>query len=167
MVGPKETLEFRQEVAGSENPWRFLAGNMSDGTLRALGILVSLFQASNGDRVHVPLVGIEEPEVALHPAAGGALMDALREASRKTQVVLTSHSPDLLDNVKLPTDTILAVHSEKGATRITSVDEASLAMLRQGLYTPGELLRLNQLQPNESAYEESIRQMRLFDEAPA
>src|SRR4029078_4056446 len=31
---PKETLEFRQQMAGSEHPWRFLAANMSDGTLR-------------------------------------------------------------------------------------------------------------------------------------
>ena len=38
-IGPKETLEFRQVVAGVGDPWRFLAANMSDGTLRALGIL--------------------------------------------------------------------------------------------------------------------------------
>jgi hypothetical protein len=35
-LGPKQTLEFRQEVAGAD-PWRFLAANMSDGTLRAFG----------------------------------------------------------------------------------------------------------------------------------
>ena len=46
-VGPKATLEFRQEVAGSTDPWRFLAANMSDGTLRALGILAALFQSRN------------------------------------------------------------------------------------------------------------------------
>ena len=38
-IGRKETLEFRQTVAGMGHPWRFLAANMSDGTLRALGIL--------------------------------------------------------------------------------------------------------------------------------
>ena len=46
--GPKETLEFRQDVTGDKHTWRFLANNMSDGTLRVLGILVALFQ---GDRV--------------------------------------------------------------------------------------------------------------------
>ena len=45
VLGPKETIEFGQAVAGSEFPWRFLAANMSDGTLRALGILVALLQA--------------------------------------------------------------------------------------------------------------------------
>ena len=54
VVGPRETLEFRQQVAGSPDPWRFVAANMSDGTLRALGILVALFQASNGGRRRVP-----------------------------------------------------------------------------------------------------------------
>lgn len=34
-VGPKETIVFRQEVAGSKQPWHFFAANMSDGTLRA------------------------------------------------------------------------------------------------------------------------------------
>ncbi len=43
-IGPKETLEFRQGVAGAKHPWRFLANNMSDGTLRVLGILVAVFQ---------------------------------------------------------------------------------------------------------------------------
>jgi predicted ATPase len=63
VVGPKETLEFRQKVAGSKDPWRFLAANMSDGTVRALGILVALFQSGNGSGPRVPLVGIEEPRV--------------------------------------------------------------------------------------------------------
>jgi predicted ATPase len=45
-IGTRETLEFRQSVSGSKSPWRFLANSMSDGTLRALGILVALFRAA-------------------------------------------------------------------------------------------------------------------------
>ena len=41
-IGPKETLQFSQDVKGAKYPWRFLAANMSDGTLRALGVLVAL-----------------------------------------------------------------------------------------------------------------------------
>ena len=40
-MGTKLTLDFRQEVRGAKHPWRFLASNMSDGTLRALGVLVA------------------------------------------------------------------------------------------------------------------------------
>ena len=44
--GPKEALVFTQNVTRSEDPQQFLANNMSDGTLRALGILVALFQGN-------------------------------------------------------------------------------------------------------------------------
>lgn len=147
-IGSKETLEFRQQAEGSKKPWRFLAANMSDGTLRALGILVALFQSANGHRPRVPLVGIEEPEVALHPAAAGVLLDALREASTTTQVIVTSHSPDLLDDDRIPIDAILAVTADQGLTRIGPLDEVGRSALRDRLYTPGELLRLNQLTPD-------------------
>ncbi|MGO9096229.1 MAG: AAA family ATPase [Bryobacteraceae bacterium] len=165
-VPPKATLEFRQEVAGSSDPWRFFAGNMSDGTLRALGILVALFQSEDSAASSVPLVGIEEPEVALHPAAVGALLDALREASLSTQVILTTHSPDLLDSADIETELILAVHAEKGTTKLAPVDEASREAVRKGLYTPGDLLRLDQLRPDTKLFgPRRSHQLDLFDGA--
>jgi predicted ATPase len=164
VIGPKETLEFRQQVAGSKDPWRFLASNMSDGTLRALGILVALFQASNNGKRKVPLVGVEEPEVALHPAAAGVLLDSLRDASHKTQVIVTSHSPDLLDDEDIDTDSILAVVSEAGVTEIGPLDSAGRSALVDRLYTAGELLRLNQLVPDKSASRAPLNdQTSLFD----
>jgi predicted ATPase len=164
VIGPKETLEFRQQVAGSKNPWHFLAANMSDGTVRALGILVALFQSGNGAGPRVPLVGIEEPEIALHPAAAGLLRDGLREASRSTQVIVTSHSGDLLDDEQLDADSILAVYAEGGSTHIAPLDRAGRAALLNRLYTPGELLRMDQLRPDpDSAPDKVDRQLRLFD----
>jgi predicted ATPase len=147
-VGPKESLEFRQRVAGSPSPWRFPTANMSDGTLRALGILVALFQRGGSADTRVPFVGIEEPEVALHPAAAGVLLDALRDASQETQVIVTSHSPDLLDDDEIESSSILAVISEDGVTKIGPLDEAVRSALADHLYTAGELLRLNQLSPD-------------------
>ena len=146
--GPKETLEFRQDVAGAKHPWRFLANNMSDGTLRALGILVALFQGNNDPKKRVLLVGVEEPEIALHPAAVGVLLDALRDAADNTQIIITSHSPDLLDDKDLDPGSILAVEARDGTTIIAGVDEVGRSVLRDRLYTTGELLRLDQLQPN-------------------
>jgi predicted ATPase len=148
VIGPKETLEFRQHVSGATAPWRFSASNMSDGTLRALGILVALFQSSDDGKHVVPLVGIEEPETALHPAAAGVLLDSLRDASHKTQVIVTSHSPDLLDDDDLDTNSILAVISRDGVSEIGPLDERGKSALRDRLYTAGELLRLNQLIPD-------------------
>ncbi len=145
-VGPMETLEFRQDMAGAKHPWRFLAQNMSDGTLSALGVLVALFQ---GNRDYSPaLVGIEEPETALHPAASAALREALARASEQSQVIVTSHSPDLLDNRSLGADSFLAVVSEGGETRIAPLDEASRETICQQLFSAGELLRMDQLAPD-------------------
>jgi predicted ATPase len=165
-VPPKATLEFRQQVAGSSDPWRFFAGNMSDGTLRALGILVALFQPEENAGSRVPLVGIEEPEIALHPAAVGALLDALREASQATQVIVTTHSPDLLESADIGDELLLAVYADKGATQIAPVDEASREAVHRGLYTAGELLRLDQLRPDMKLFGlRPAKQLDLFDEA--
>lgn len=148
VLGPMETLEFRQAVAGSKDPWRFMAANMSDGTLRALGILVAIFQASNGLAGKVPLVAIEEPEIALHPAAAGVLRDSLRDASQGTQLIVTSHSPDLLDDPSIEAESILAVANDGGSTHIGPLDDTSRTAMRDRLYTPGELLRMNRLLPD-------------------
>ena len=110
---PRETLEFRQEVRGAQHPWRFFASNMSDGTLRAFGVLLALFQVYRRHGASSRrLVGIEEPEIALHPAAAGVLIDGLRDAAEHAQVLVTSHSPDLLDDDEIPADSILAVVAE-------------------------------------------------------
>jgi len=164
-LGPRETLEFRQGIDGATHPWRFYAASMSDGTLRALGTLVAVMQlVERGQKMPVRLVGIEEPETALHPAAAGALMDALREASVHTQVLITTHSPDLVDQVNPEKDRLLAVQVIKGTTGIGPVDAASLEAIRKHLYSPGELLRMDQLQIDPADLERQ-RQMNLFASA--
>jgi predicted ATPase len=155
-VGPRETLEFRQDVPDPENPWRFLAGSMSDGTLRALAALVALFQSGS-----VPLVALEEPAATLHPAAAAVLLDALLEASALRQIVVTSHNADLLDSPKVTTANVLAVLAENGNTRIGPLDAVGSEALDQHLHTAGELLRMDQVRPDT---EISTRQLRLFDE---
>jgi predicted ATPase len=143
-------LEFRQKVHGSDQPWHFGAASMSDGTLRALGILVATMQLVDGKHP-IRLVGIEEPETALHPAAAGALMDALHEAAANTQILITTHSPDLVDELDLDRDTLLVVQSDQGSTEIGPADAVSLGAIRDHLYSPGELLRKDLLQPDHNA----------------
>lgn len=146
-IGPRETLEFRQQDTRNENRWQFLAANMSDGTLRALGILVALFQ--RGPNTDNPLlIGLEEPETALHPAAAGVLIDSMRDAASMRQVLVTSHSPDLLDNASIADSEIMAVVAEDGETRIGHLDEAGRSVLQDNLFTAGDLLRMNQLRPS-------------------
>ncbi len=162
-VGKKETLEFRQLVGNSKDAWRFMAENMSDGTLRALGVLTALFQSSGQAAKRVPFVGIEEPEVAVHPGAAGVLRDGLVTASKTTQIAVTSHSPDLLDDKDLPDESILAVVNRNGETAIAPPDEAGRSAIRDRLYTAGELLRLNQIEPDEEVVAKiPIDQLELF-----
>ena len=164
-LGHRETLEFRQDMAGAKYPWRFLANNMSDGTLRAFGILVALFQENHDAQQRMMLVGVEEPEITLHPAAIGVLLDGFRDAADETQIVITSHSPELLDHKGLNTELILAVEAQDGNTVIAQVDKASKSVLRDKLFTTGELLRLNQLQPDvvSTARPVDTSQLQLFD----
>lgn len=145
-------LRFGFKFAGGERSLSFDAKSMSDGTLRALGILVALFQRpKNWSGMKAAVVGIEEPETALHPAAARVLFDALGEAAETRQVIVSTHSPDLLDSDDVDTDSILAVQmSEDGATQIGPVDDAGRSVLLKQLYTPGELMRINQLQPRPS-----------------
>ena len=147
-LGPVETLKFIQQGSDPAKPYEFFSWSMSDGTLRALGALVAVSQSSI-QGAHASLVGIEEPETSLHPAATAALMDGLREATEHTQVIITSHSPDLLDQMNLETDTLLAVAMQEGITKVAPIDKASLEAIRNHLYTPGELLRMDQLEPDQ------------------
>nr|WP_298151818.1 AAA family ATPase [uncultured Pseudoxanthomonas sp.] len=160
-IGPMETLQFRQDVPGVKDPWRFTAQNMSDGTLRALGVLTALFQ-SNQDFAPT-LIGIEEPETALHPGASAAVREALQRASNQTQVIVTSHSPDLLDDSSVLDTQILAVISQDGETKLGPVDKASREAIRNGLFSAGELLKLGQLEPDPESLETQAKQIKLFE----
>ena len=160
--GTKETLRFeqRQGAGGGRGPkrWTFDANGMSDGTLRALGILVAAMQRTRtGEPVR--LIGIEEPETALHAAAAGVLLDALREAAERTQILVTTHSADLLDLTENGRELLVVAQAKNGATRLGRPDAVGRQALQEHLATAGELLRMDQLRP------ESDEQAELFAEA--
>lgn len=166
-LGAQETIEFRQLVKGQQHPWRFLASAMSDGTLRGFGILLAVFQAASTrpGSARPLLIGLEEPEMALHPAAAGVLLSALREGARNCQILVTSHSPELLDNPDISTESLLAVENQDGLTVIGQIDSAGREALRDKLFTPGELLRQNQLAPDAKSVRDvsDERQLKLFE----
>lgn len=146
--GPYKMLVLHRHEPGPEEHRSFYAHGLSDGTLRALGILVAINQLAPDGRP-IRLVGIEEPETALHPAAAGALMDAFREASSHTQVLVTTHGADLLDRYDPDEgDHLLLATMSGGATRIAIVDDASRTIIRKHLDTAGGLLRMDQLEPD-------------------
>jgi predicted ATPase len=142
-----ETVRFSVEAKAGQPPIEFNALSMSDGTLRILAALVAAFQ------IVFPsgfpgFIGIEEPETALHPAAMRALVDALDEATLRTQILLTTHSAEMLENPTIRPENIRVVQMIDGQTVITPVDEASVEIVRQKLDTLGGLERQNQLEPD-------------------
>ncbi len=143
----KEALLIFEQIApknqASTKP-TFAASAMSDGTLRTLGILTALFQTSPNP---VTVVCIDEPELYLHPAAAAVLREAMEEASLTKQVIVTCHSPDILDDHTVDPNSILAVISDKGASQIGHISKAGMTVLKDHLFTPGELLRMDQLTP--------------------
>lgn len=159
--GPEEGLQFLKKMDGAQHPEEFHSVGMSDGTLRTLGVLTALFQNS-WDPDARQLIGIEEPESALHPLAAGALIDSLRDASQNVQVLVTSHSPDLLDDKHIQADQLLAATARDGRTGIGPIDEAGRNTLRKRLCTPGELLRIGQVRPDPKAIEPDNLRLRLF-----
>ena len=145
--GGYETLRFRVAHNGQAEPLEFSASSMSDGTLRAFAALVAAFQMAL-PHGYPSLVAIEEPETALHPAAMRALVAAMDEATLRTQILLTTHSPDLLDAAEVKPANVRVVQMIDGQTVIGPVDEAGVEIVTRNLSTLGGLERENQLEPD-------------------
>ncbi len=138
-----EATDSLRENTDYAAPFRLPVSSMSDGTLRMLYILLVLFEGATEDEIERHFVGLEEPEAVLHPSVAEVLLDAIREAALRTQVLVTSHSAELLDGT--PVDSIIAVTADQRGTRLGTLDEVSRSVLRDGLFTAGELLRMDQL----------------------
>jgi len=164
--GKRLSLEFTQEwkSAGETKSVKFEAFSMSDGTLRALGILSSFFQKS------IPtLIAIEEPESTIHPEALGSILDVVRSFARSTQIVVTTHSPELLDAKWIRPENLRIVTWKEGVTRVCSLGKASVKALQGHLMGAGEQLRSNALRADEVDVfaENDDQQLQLFEELPA
>jgi len=137
-VADRQTLRFKQQTSTGNR--EFFAKQMSDGTLRAFAILLATLQPS-----HPRLLVIEEPEIAIHLGALRTLVELLEARATDTQILITTHSADIVD--ALPIDSIRVVWIEGDSSHIAPISEHSKEPVRQGLITPGELLRADSLDP--------------------
>lgn len=137
-VGPKRTMEFRQKRGGGF-VWT-PASSMSDGTLRLVALLLAVFQPSRPS-----VLVVAEPETTMDPGAVGAVLDVLHHARRFMQVVVTTHSPEILDAEWIEDRHLRLVESEDGVSRVRSVSPATRGILQDRLASAGELLRSNAL----------------------
>lgn len=138
-VGGFLTLKFKHKSKDTRHHY-FEATQESDGTLRILGILAALFQEPPPF-----LLAIEEPEITVHPGVLGILADLIKEASEKrSQVLVTTHSPDLIS--KFDADDLRIVDwNYRYGTRIGYVDESQREVINEKLFSGGDLLRIEGL----------------------
>ena len=97
------------------------ASRVSDGSLRYLCLLAILL-----DPEPPPLVGIEEPEVGVHPDLIPKLADLLVDASRRCQLVVTTHSDILVDALSEWPDSVVVCEKRDGRTTMTRLDGSNL-----------------------------------------
>jgi predicted ATPase len=153
-------LEFKKDI-GLERPGRLLGSSMSDGTLRLLGMLLAVYQPSRPS-----VLVVEEPEATVHPAVAQLVTEILLDASHDRQVLVTTHSPDILDAKELSDDQIRVVTQRHGRTIVAPLSKASRQAIRDRLFTPGELLRINELDADADQAVAAAEGLDLFPPLP-
>ncbi len=152
-----------QSVLFIEQDWPntkavFEAGAMSSGTLYALGLIIAALQQPAPS-----LIAIEEPELNIHPGALEAIADIINIAAERTQVVITTHSPDLLDTKWIKPENLRVIEWNNGETHISELGEAPVKVLQQHLMGAGELMRANALDAAPRSSREAEDFGSLFD----
>jgi predicted ATPase len=116
----------------------FDASSLSDGTLRFIA-LATLFLQPQQFRPSVVLV--DEPELGLHPYAITVLASLIKSASIQTQVIVSTQSPQLLDNFE-PED-VLVANRVKEKTEFSRLDAAALEVWLED-FSLGQLWEKNE-----------------------
>ena len=109
------------QVFFTEGEFSIPATRLSDGTLRYLALLAILL-----DPTPPPLIGLEEPELGLHPDLIPKVADLLMTASERTQLVVTTHSDILIDALTEQPESVLICEKHEGQTQIERLDREAL-----------------------------------------
>lgn len=85
---------------------------ISDGTSNVISLIVSLYFDDS------KYVFIEEPERNIHPSLLSKVVEMIKEASQYKQIIVTTHSPELLKNIDLE-DVFFIFKDNNGFSKIT------------------------------------------------
>jgi len=115
---------------------------LSDGTIRFIAILATILAPEPP-----PLVCIGEPELGLHPDATALIGELLIEASRRMQLVVTTHSEALVSALTDDPETVVVCERLGAETTLHRLDTGKLAhwLDKYGL---GDLWRMGELGAN-------------------
>jgi len=109
------------QIFFTEGDFSIPAARLSDGTLRYLCLLAILL-----DPTPPPLICIEEPELGLHPDVLPQIADLLIDASKRTQLVVTTHSDVLIDALSGQPESVLVCEKHDGQTKIKRLNREDL-----------------------------------------
>jgi predicted ATPase len=98
------------------------ASRLSDGTLRWLSLLAILLHPDPP-----PLVCIEEPELGLHPDVIRPLAKLLLSASERMQLVVTTHSDALIDELSETAQSVIVCEKHDGSSVLKQLDSDQLS----------------------------------------
>jgi predicted ATPase len=134
------TKEGQTYVSLEEEPMtmRVPAWAMSNGTLRLLGQLAALFSPKPP-----ALACYEEPENYVHPALLSLLADVLKSAETKNQILISTHSPYLLDNFS--PHHLIVVEKKNGCSQFSFVSKKKGLKEALRVLGLGEIWRSGQL----------------------
>ena len=112
---------------------------ISDGTLRYLCLLAVLLHPKPP-----PLICIEEPELGLHPDLLPTVSDLMRDASERSQLVVTTHSDVIVDALTDRPESVVICEKHDGETEMRRLDKDDLSKWLKDyslgkLWTDGEL----------------------------
>ena len=111
---------YIQELGLSET---IPATRLSDGTIRFLSLLAILLHPEPP-----PLICIEEPEVGMHPDILSTIAELLIDASKQTQIIITTHSDILLSAIgKTCPEAVVVCEKGQNGTRMTRPDPEQLS----------------------------------------
>lgn len=120
--------DFHVEIKGgtvelflTEGDFTIPASRLSDGTLRYLCLLAILC-----DPEPPTLVGIEEPELGLHPDILPKVANLLVAASERTQLIVTTHSDVLVDCMNERPAVVVVMEKHDGKTCATRLEQSKL-----------------------------------------
>ena len=119
------------------------SADLSDGTLRYLYLITIL-----ANPTPPALIAIDEPETGLHPSMLPMVAEYARNAAIRSQVMLTTHSAELLDAFSEFKPTITTTRWEEGQSVFQVVSKDSLTYWLQN-YTLGNLYRTGELEDME------------------
>ena len=96
----------------SDKSHRLAAAFASDGTIACLALVVALYFQESAVAV------FEEPDKHVHPHLASRVMQMMNEVTDDTQVIVTTHNPELLRHANLE-DILLVTRDPDGHSQIT------------------------------------------------